>query len=141
MNTRTSRMKTIVGLASREEDTAAKALADSQRFLEQVMTQRAEMHQCRAEYASQLLNKGSVRNVAEMKSTRVFIQQLDKALQQLDDQLKHAEKRNQQCLQSWLKLRNKTQALSEIKGRYQADEVRELESREQFETDELSQRK
>lgn len=141
MTARSARMQTIVGLASREEETAARQLADSQLALERVIQQRDDMFRARADYANQLLNQGGARTASEMQGMRVFIQQLDSAIEQLDAQLKIVEKQNQHCLQVWLKLRNKTQALDGIKDRYVQAERRELDNRDQFESDELSQRK
>lgn len=140
--TRSSRMTTIIGLAERQHEEAARQLIRSQQLLEQCETQLAEMKQCRIDYAAQLLaNSGKVRTAAELQSLRVFIQQLDVAIQQLEHQFSERHEANQRMLDQWIKSRNKSNALTDIKIRYQKAEEKITEHREQFEADELSQRK
>lgn len=140
--TRSNRMNTIINITANEKDTAAKQLAHSQELLEQSQTQLADMKRVREGYSSQLYSKTSdPRSVSEMQGIRTFIQQLDVAIQQLEQQLLERKNTSQMYQDQWMKLRNKTQALSDIKVRYKKDEQKTVDQREQFESDELSQRK
>ncbi len=139
---RSNRMNTIISLTANQKETAAKQLAHSQELLEQSQTQLADMKRVREGYSVQLYSKTSdPRSVSEMQGIRIFIQQLDVAIQQLEQQLLERTNASQMHQDQWMKLRNKTQALSDIKVRYKKDEQKTVDQREQFESDELSQRK
>lgn len=147
--TRSKRMKTIVNLADNQKDSAARQLGQSQQMLEKSQQQLVEMNRCRVEYAAQLevnnapassRSSAGVRTASELQGIRVFMQQLDVAIKQLERQVLEYESVNQKQLDIWMKLRNKSRALTDIKIRYQKSEEKILEQREQFEIDELSQR-
>gem|GEM_PF-1581369 len=132
----------ILNLADNQKEEAARQLVQSQKLLEEPEKQLADMKRCRQEYAAQLHAKSSVRkNASELQGIRRFIQQLDVAIQQLVQQLLERTLASEQQKEHWMKLRHKTQALSEIKVRYQKSEQQIIEHREQFDVDELSQRK
>jgi len=135
-------MTTIINLADNQKEEAARQLAQGQKLLEESETQLSDMKRCRRDYAAQLHAKSSVKKTAsELQGIRRFIQQLDVAIQQLEQQLIEYTVASEQQKEHWMKLRNKTQALTEIKVRYQKSEQQTIEHREQFEVDELSQRK
>ena len=140
--TRSHRMDTIINLTNNQKDDAARQLAQSQQLLDQCETQLADMKRCRQEYAAQLHSKSSKSTTAsQMQGIRTFIQQLDVAIQQLEQQLSERTTTSELKKDNWMQLRNKTRALSDIKTRYQKSEQQTIEHREQFEADELSQRK
>lgn len=140
--TRSNRMNTIVGLSENQKDAAARQLAQSKQLLDQSETQLADMKRCRVEYAAQLSTQSSqTRTAAELQGIRIFIQQLDVAIGQLEEQTQERTSVSELHQDQWLKLRNKTQALSDIKDRYASEEQKSRDQKEQFEMDELSQRK
>ena len=140
--TRSNRMKTIIGLTNNEKEDAARQLAESQQLLEQSVKQLADMKQARVDYAEQLSGTGQAPKTASgMLGLRTFIQQLDVAIQQLELQLNERTKASEHRKKLWTKLHNKTNALTGIKDRYHKEEQKVVEHREQFEADELSQRK
>ncbi len=140
--TRSHRMTTIIELSNNEKENAAIQLANSQQLLEQSEKQLADMKQARIEYSAQLNGSSSVpKTASQMLGLRTFIQQLDVAIQQLEQQFQEREIASEQQKNHWLKLNNKTNALNGIKDRYQKEEQQTIEHREQFEADELSQRK
>ncbi|MFK8069168.1 MAG: flagellar export protein FliJ [Gammaproteobacteria bacterium] len=139
---RSNRMDTIIGLSKNQKDIAAKTFAQSQQLLEQSKAQLADMKRCRREYSDQLgTGPSHIRTASELKGIRIFIQQLDVAIQQLDQQVIERATTNAKHQDQWLKLHNKTRALGNIKERYANDEQKMMEQKEQFEIDELSQRK
>jgi len=140
--TRSGRMTTIIDLTNNEKDSAARQLAQSQQLVEQSEIQLTSMQQARSDYMAQLNGLNSLpKTASEMMGIRTFIQQLDVAIQQLEQQLSEREVASEQQKNYWMKLHNKTHALTGIKDRYQKSEQETIEHREQFETDELSQRK
>ena len=140
--TRSGRMNTIIGLTNNEKDNAARKLAESQQLLEQSEKQLADMKRARIDYAAQLNGTSSIpKTASEMLGLRTFIQQLDVAIQQLELQFSERTMASEHQKNQWMKLHNKTNALTGIKNRYQQEEQQTIEHREQFEADELSQRK
>ncbi len=140
--TRSGRMNTIIGLTNNEKDNAARKLAESQQLLEQSEKQLADMKSARIDYAAQLNGTSSIpKTASEMLGLRTFIQQLDVAIQQLELQFSERTMASEHQKNQWMKLHNKTNALTGIKDRYQKEEQQTIEYREQFEADELSQRK
>ncbi len=139
---RSRRMNTILNLAENQKEDVARQLADSQALLAQCEGQLADMKQCREDYAALLSTRISdSRKASELQGIRTFIQHLDVAIHQLELQLIERRSACEYHKEQWLRLKDKTQVLGEIKERYQRDEKRLTEHREQFETDELSQRK
>ncbi len=139
---RSNRMSTIVGLSKNQKDAAAKQFAQSQQLLEQSETQLTDMQRCRQEYSDQLgTGPSHIRTASELKGIRIFIQQLDVAIQQLELQILERKATNERHQDQWLQLHNKTRALSNVKERYASDEQKTMDQKEQFEIDELSQRK
>ena len=140
--TRSGRMTTIINLTNSEKDNAARQLAQSQELLEQSEQQLADMKRARIDYAAQLNGTSSIpKTASEMLGLRTFIQQLDVAIQQLELQFSERSMASEHQKNQWMKLHNKTNALTGIKDRYQKEEQRTIEHREQFEADELSQHK
>ncbi len=140
--TRSRRMKTIVNLTENQKQDAAQQLAHSQQLLNESETQLLDMKRSREDYARQLHSLSpDPRKASELQGIRVFIQQLDIAIQQLERQLLDRKSVYEIKKEHWMKLRNKSRVLIDIKSRYQKTEQNNTERREQFEVDELSQRK
>jgi len=136
---RSKRMETIVRLAGRAEEDAARALSQSLSGLVECQTKLDELRGYRQEYQQQFQAEGLTLGAAEMQYYRRFTQRLDGIIAQLEQQLAQHHQASDLYRKNWAVQHNKTHALGDIRDRYQREESRRHERRTQVEIDERAQ--
>ncbi len=137
--TRSKRMETIVRMAGRAEEDAARALSQSLNGLGECQARLDELRGYRQEYMQQFQAEGLTLGAAEMQYYRRFTHRLDGIIAQLEQQLAQHNQASDQHRKNWAAQHNKTHALGDIRDRYQREETRRDEHRMQLEIDERAQ--
>jgi len=132
-------METIVRLAGRAEEDAAKALSQSLNGQGACQDKLEQLRGYRQEYMQQFQAEGLTLGAAEMQYYRRFTLRLDSVIAQLEQQLAQYHQASDLHRKNWAVQHNKTHALGDIRDRYQREETRRHEHRQQVEIDERAQ--
>lgn len=139
--TRSERMKPITQVAGSRERDAARVLGESQRRLAEVETKLNELTAYRDEYVARLKREGgngmASRSVLDYQ---IFLSRLNEAIAYQHGRVSQARREVEQKRALWQASRTQSMALDKVVERYQGDERRAAERREQKELDDRSQR-
>lgn len=137
---RSQRLEPVVKLAENEEQQAALALGDAQSSLAQAEERLEELRSYREEYINRFHANGAVgMSAVQMGDYRLFLSNLSRAIEQQTELVEQAAAVVEQQRQQWFSQRGKVKVLDNVVSRYQADEQRVLEKKEQREQDEHAQ--
>ena len=137
---RSQRLEPVVKVAENREQQAAKALGDSQEALNQAEQRLVELKNYREEYIRRFHAAGSVgMRAKQMGDYRVFLANLSQAIEQQIVLVQQAANVVEQRRQHWFSRRGKVKMLDKVVSRYQSDEQRVIDRKEQREQDERSQ--
>ncbi len=131
---RSRRMDTIVWVAAQTEREAAERLIRNRRDLDDLTQKLQQFRSNRHEYVRQLAS-GAAMSAAQMRELRRFVVKLDGVIRHLEQQVTLKSKLNVQHQEEWIGQKRRTEALSDIAGRYRDEEARALESRVQIDID------
>lgn len=134
MTQRSKRMGTVLWLAAQSERAAAERLISSRRELNELSGKLAQLQAGRAEYMTRL-ESGASMGASQMRELRRFVEKLDVAIAQLQQQVRHKEQVSTQHQEQWHGQRKRKEAIGNIAERYQRAEERAAESKLQFEID------
>ena len=137
---RSDRLEPVVRVAKNQKQQAASALGEAQTALTQAESRLAEFKAYREEYIRRFHEAGSLgMGAVQMEDYRKFLHNLSLAIDQQEDvviqNIRVVEERRQQ----WFAMRGKAQMLDQVVNRYQNEEQRDLDRKEQGEQDERSQ--
>lgn len=137
---RSQRLKPVVKVAENREQQAARALGDSQSAFAQAEQRLAELKQYREEYIQRFHTNGAAgMSAVQMGDYRLFLSNLSNAIEQQVEQVKQAASVVDQQRQQWFARRGKVKMLDNVVSRFQADEQRIVDRKEQLEQDERAQ--
>ncbi|HEC18561.1 MAG TPA: flagellar export protein FliJ [Gammaproteobacteria bacterium] len=137
---RSQRLEPVVKVAENREQQAAKALGEAQAALQQAQQRLAELKTYREEYVQRFHSDGATgMSAVQMGDYRLFLSKLSRAIEQQAELVEQAAARLEQQRQQWFDQRGKVKMLGNVVSRFQADERRSVERREQREQDERSQ--
>ncbi len=136
---RSKRMQPVAQHAEQIEQDAIRVFVEAQRELADAEQQLQQLLDYRDEYSGQLNGRSGL-VMKQLHNFRDFVHKLDEAIKQakLD-----VETRKQICehrRQAWLKTRSRSQALNKVVEKYQQQELKQQDRREQKEMDEHAQR-
>ena len=137
--TRSGRFKPVVKLTASRERNAARSFAETQKTLREYQERLKTLQSYREEYASSLNGSNITLLASQLRERQKFLQQIDKGISALTDQIKQQQQLNLQDHQGWMAARQKMDAMDKIFFRLRSVETRVLVSREQCEIDDLSQ--
>lgn len=139
--TRSKRMTPVVKVAESREQAAARVLGEARQRLEQQQRKLEELTTYRDQYSLEFQQcSGQGMGVARLQDFRLFLARLNEAIEQ---QRRLVERCQQDCERrrlQWVATRTRTQALGKVVDRYQREEQRVAERREQRDSDERAQR-
>lgn len=139
--TRSDRMKSIARLAKVKERDAAEALARSNRELSQQERKLAELRSYREDYVRGLeAPEGGTLSAGEMRDIKAFIQCLDQAIAQLEQQRDQKELSNERDKDAWIGTRHRADALDAVVDKYRSAERKATDLEQDLEIDDLVQR-
>lgn len=138
--TKSQRMQPVMRIAEMREQTAAKDLANSQRYLQEQQARLAELQQYQAEYTRDFQLQGSSGiSVARFQELQRFLASLGQAIEQQQQLIEHAARVCEQKKRIWQQAYGKSKSLDKVVQRYLAQEQYDQGQREQKETDEVAQ--
>lgn len=138
---RSQRFKPVVKVAENREQEAARLLGDAQTALTQAQQRLTELEGYREEYIKRFHTTGSVgMSAAQMVDYRAFLVKLDLAIAEQGVVVEQANHLVEQQRQEWFARRGKVKMLDTVVSRYQADEQRDADRKEQGDQDERAQR-
>jgi len=138
---KSKRLQPVIKIAQNREDDAALALNEYRKVIDQQEAKLIELRQYHAEYIQRLNDGGrNGLNIAQINDYRNFIARLAVAVEQQEVQLASCEVELKVKYDAWLLTRVRHQALDKVVDRFQQQEHKESEKREQAESDERSQR-
>ncbi len=138
---RSKRLEPVVKVAENHKQQAAKALGDSQSALQQAEQRLNELNNYRDEYIQRFNANGALgMSAAKMGDYRLFLSKLSQAIEQQVELVRQAAAVVEQQRQQWFDRRGKVKMLDNVVSRFQAEEQRIVEKKEQIEQDERAQR-
>ncbi len=136
---RSRRMRPLVEIARNRELEAGRRLGVVQRRLEEAQAQLDELKRYRDEYAARLRGGASL-TARELGEFRVFLQKLELAIEQQGKRVEEEALRLRQSRQTWLQRHQRTSALDKVLENYRDEERKEMQRREQRESDDRGRR-
>lgn len=132
-------MRPLVEIARNRELEAGRRLGVVQRRLEEAQAQLDELKRYRDEYAARLRGGASL-TARELGEFRVFLQKLELAIEQQGKRVEEEALRLRQSRQTWLQRHQRTSALDKVLENYRDEERKEMQRREQRESDDRGRR-
>jgi len=138
---RSQRFEPVVKVAENREQQAARSLGDSQSALSQAQQRLDELKKYREEYIQRFHANGAMgMSAVKMGDYRLFLSNLSGAIKQQAGLVQQAAAVVEQQRQQWFARRGKVKMLGSVVSRFQADEQRVADRKEQLEQDERAQR-
>lgn len=135
------RLQPVVKVAESREQQAARALGDAQTTLSEAEQRLAELKGYREDYIARFHSAGAAgMAAAQMEDYRQFLHKLSLAIDQQGQVIVRAASVVEEKRQGWHVSRSKAQMLDTVVSRYQSEEQRVVDRKEQGEQDERSQR-
>ena len=135
----TKRLNSVVKLMNHRQQEAARRLGACARQLEQQRQRLQELEGYKLEYMQNFQDHiRSGMSMSRMNDYHHFIAQLDQAISQQEHSVNSADKEYECCRQEWLSQRCSAKAVDKVVSRYQAEERRLEDKREQHVNDESS---
>lgn len=130
-------MKPVKQVAEHREQDAARALG---RELDRLATERGKLDQLiayRDEYAHTFEARGGNGvHARELQNFHAFLGRLNAAIEQQQKAVAEAEQACEARRRQWLQRRSRSEALGKVMARYQREEARDRDRREQADSDE-----
>ncbi len=138
---RSQRLEPVVRVAENREQQAARSLGDSQLALNQAQQRLDELENYRKEYIQRFHTTGATgMSAVQMGDYRLFLSNLSRAIEQQIGLVKQAAVTVEQQRQQWFSRRGKVKMLGNVVSRFQTEEQRVADRKEQLEQDERAQR-
>lgn len=138
---RVERMELVKKVADDFERRKAEALAAGERRVAESEKKLSDLEAYRASYVEDFAVRAKAGiNGAAARDYQVFLGRLDEALQQQQQQVMSMRSRRDAERQSWQDAAQRAEAISHTVKRWESEEQRALEKREQRDSDERSQR-
>ena len=134
------RMQPVAEMAQQQAEAAAQSVAECNRAYESLRRQLDELHSYRDDYANGLRHKGCQGfNAIQIKDYRLFLERLNRAIEQQQVILSSAGIRLTTSKQVLIEKQQRAKAIDSVVSRYQQAERREQSRRDQREGDEHAQ--
>lgn len=141
MTLRSQRMQPVADIADDREQDAARHYGDSQRALAEQETRLRELIAYREEYMRNLQERSyQGMRLNSMNDYRRFIAQLDQNIALQEQQVGLYRRASEHRRQQWMETRTHAMAIDKAIGRYRQQEIKQMERRDQAETDEFASR-
>ena len=134
------RMQPVAEMAQQQAEAAAQSVAECNRAYESLRRQLDELHSYRDDYANGLRHKGCQGfNAIQIKDYRLFLERLNRAIEQQQVILSSAGIRLAASKQVLIEKQQRAKAIDSVVSRYRQAERREQSRRDQREGDEHAQ--
>jgi len=134
-------MQPVQRIAGERAQAAARRYAERRENLNQETEQLAQLRGFRREYEQKLTASGQNGiDAYRLRDYNAFISRIDRAIEQQKTSVSRLEEEVESLRQDWLQHWGNARALDQLVERYQRDERRAADAREQKRNDELAQR-
>ena len=131
------RMQPVAEIAQQQADAAARSVAECNQIVTDMRKQLDELLAYRDDYANGLRHKGQEGLKAnQIKDYSVFMERLNKAIEQQQAVLNSAGSKLAASKQLWIEKQQRARTIDSVVSRYQQVERREQSQREQRDGDE-----
>ncbi|MGM0594820.1 MAG: flagellar export protein FliJ [Pseudomonadota bacterium] len=136
-----NRFQPVQRLNQSREESAARALGNSNQAVEAQEQRLRELEHYREEYQRYVHERGSAGvSAGKLQELRRFLGNLNLAIEQQRQMLEQARQEREHKRRSWQQAHGESQALNKVVERYRRDEQSAANKREQKEIDEHAQR-
>lgn len=136
------RMEPVAEIAKQQADAAAQCVAECNRIYTGMRKQLDELLSYRDDYANGFHHKGRQGfNAMQIKDYSLFLERLNKAIEQQQVVVNSAGARLAASKQAWIEKQQRAKAIDSVVSRYQQVERREQLRRDQQEGDEHATRR
>jgi len=135
------RFKPVQRVAESQEQKAAKAFGQSQRLVQDQETRLEELRQYHKEYMQRFQQTSQMGiSVAQLHEYRAFLAKLETAIKEQEKIVLASQQNNVSHKEKWQQKHMRSQVLEKVVSRYKSEERKLMDSMEQKEMDERSQR-
>ncbi len=136
------RFKPVLRVAESNERNAAHQFGDSCRYMQEQEAKLDELRQYHDEYLERFntASRNGI-NAAQLREYQAFLSKLDLAIKEQEAVVQASDKNQSVKKELWQQKHIRSKVLDNVMQRYQAEEKRILEKREQKEADEKNQRR
>jgi flagellar FliJ protein len=138
--TKSQRLKPVSHIAESRERDAARLMGEQQQHLDQQYQKLDELRGYRAEYAQRMQDAGANGiDARQMLEYNNFLRRLDEAARFQQQKIEESKRLLEIRTREWRALHTRTEALNKVVSRFQAEEQRVNDRREQHENDDRAQ--
>ncbi len=138
---RAERLDLVQRVTQKAERDRAESLGTAEHHLAACEAKLLELQTYRAEYERRLRDSGGARDIVALRDYQVFLARLSEAIEQAAALVAHARvKRDAERLR-WQEAAQRSRAIETLADRWQIEERRADDRREQRDTDERAQRR
>lgn len=137
---RSRRMEPVTRVAKNREREAARHFVKMQETVREHQLRLDELLAFREEYAQRLKAEGGAVRAGQLQDFRVFLQRLDRAIQDQQGALEGLQRELERRRAGWTAARTRHDAMDKVVDRYRRAERQRDERREQAESDEHARR-
>ncbi len=135
------RLKPVHRVAESREQTAAKELGDSKRYVHEQEARLEELRRYHAEYLERFHSAAKMgMSAMQLQEYRAFLSKLERAIREQEVIIKDGLNVHKFKKDNWQQKHVRTQALGKVIDRYKKSEIKDKDKREQKETDDRNQR-
>jgi len=135
------RLKPVHRVAESKEQTAAKELGDSKRYVNAQEERLEELRRYHDEYLDRFHSAAKIgMSALQLQEYRAFLAKLERAIREQETVIKDGLNVHKFKKDNWQQKHVRTQALGKVIDRYKTAEVKDQDKREQRESDDRSQR-
>lgn len=139
--TRSKRMQPVQRVAQGREEDAVRKLGQSQQYLDAQKAKLEELRAYRDQYALDFeASAGSGLDALRIQDYRTFLNRLGDAIRQQEALIQQCIAHHEHTRKAWVESRSHSQAIDKVVDRYQVEERRQRDHKEQQEQDERAQR-
>lgn len=138
---RSKRMEPVARMADNRQQNAARQLGDWQKALEERQARLDELSSYRDEYAERFESHTAMPLTGvSVRDYRLFLSRLNEAIEQQMRLVAVARAELDRSRGQWVEARGRNQAINRLVERFEADERRDMDRREQAEQDDRNNR-
>ncbi len=136
------RLRPVHRVAESKEQTAARELGDSRRYVHEQEERLAELRNYHTEYLERFHSAAKLgMSAMQLQEYRAFLAKLERAIREQEAIIVDGRSVQQFKKDNWQEKHVRTQALEKVMDRYKQAETKTQDKREQKESDDRSQRK
>jgi flagellar protein FliJ len=139
--TRSKRMQPVAHVAHNRQQDAARQMGERQRQLDEHVNRLDELNSYRSEYTRRFEAGSDAMTGMNVRDYRLFLSRLNQAIEEQARRVEHARNELEQSRGQWTASRVHSDAINKVVDRFEKDERRQAERREQARNDEFGQRR